>query len=52
VPVGVATDSAFPFRDEKGYVKVRIDGDRLVVDTCTGRSDALRPGKRPTLLYG
>jgi hypothetical protein len=32
VPVGVATDSAFPFRDEKGYVKVRIDGDRLVVE--------------------
>lgn len=31
VPVQVATDSAFPFRDEKGYVKIRIDGDRLVV---------------------
>jgi hypothetical protein len=27
----VATDSAFPFRDEKGYVKIRIEGDELVV---------------------
>lgn len=32
VPVGVATDSAFPFKDEKGYVKIRIDGNRLVVE--------------------
>lgn len=31
VPVQVATDSAFPFREEKGYLKIRIDGDRLVV---------------------
>jgi hypothetical protein len=31
VPVQVATDSAFPFRDEKGYVKIRIEGDELVV---------------------
>ena len=32
VPVGVATDSAFPFKEEKGHVKIRIDGDRLVVE--------------------
>lgn len=31
VPVQVATDSAFPFREEKGYVKIRIEGDGLVV---------------------
>jgi len=31
VPVQVATDSAFPFREEKGYLKIRIEGDRLVV---------------------
>lgn len=31
VPVQVATDSTFPFRDEKGYVKITIEGDRLVV---------------------
>jgi hypothetical protein len=32
VPVQVATDSAFPFKEEKGHVKIRIDGDRLVVE--------------------
>jgi hypothetical protein len=31
VPVQVATDSAFPFREEKGYLKIRIEGDRLVI---------------------
>lgn len=38
VPVGVATDSAFPFKEESGYVKVRIDGDRLVVEKI-GKKD-------------
>jgi hypothetical protein len=33
VPVQVATDSAFPFTGENGYVKVRIDGDRLVIES-------------------
>lgn len=32
VPVQVATDSAFPFRGEKGYLKVRIDGEKLIVE--------------------
>ena len=32
VPVQVATDSAFPFKEEKGKVKIRIDGDRLVIE--------------------
>jgi hypothetical protein len=31
VPVKVAADSQFPFRDEKGYVTVTIDGERLVI---------------------
>lgn len=33
VPVQVATDSAFPFTGENGHVKVRIDGDRLVIES-------------------
>ena len=32
IPVQVANDSAFPFKEEKGYVKVKIDGDRLVIE--------------------
>ncbi|UCH57625.1 MAG: hypothetical protein JSV18_01520 [Candidatus Bathyarchaeota archaeon] len=32
VPVVVATDSAFPFRGESGHVKVKIEGDRLVIE--------------------
>ena len=32
VPVQVATDSAFPFKEEKGYLKIKIEGDRLIVE--------------------
>lgn len=32
VPVGVATDSAFPFKKEKGQVKIRIEGDILLIE--------------------
>ena len=32
VPVGVAMDSAFPFKREKGYVKIKIEGDKLLVE--------------------
>jgi hypothetical protein len=32
VPVQVATDSAFPFPEEKGYVKIRIEGEKLIVE--------------------
>jgi hypothetical protein len=31
VPVKVAADSQFPFKDEKGYVTVTIDGEQLVI---------------------
>jgi len=32
VPVQVATDSAFPFKEESGYLKIKIEGDRLIVE--------------------
>ncbi|MDH5200235.1 MAG: hypothetical protein OEW93_05050 [Candidatus Bathyarchaeota archaeon] len=32
VPVQVATDSAFPFKEESGYLKIRICGDKLLVE--------------------
>ncbi len=32
VPVQVATDSAFPFREESGYLRIRICGDKLQVE--------------------
>lgn len=32
VPVGVSCDSAFPFKGEKGYLKIKIEGDKLIVE--------------------
>jgi hypothetical protein len=31
VPVQVATDSQFPFKEEKGYVTVSIEGEQLTI---------------------
>lgn len=31
VPVQVATDSAFPFPEENGYVDINIEGEKLVI---------------------
>ncbi len=32
VPFQVACDSAFPFKGEKGYLKIRIEGDKLLIE--------------------
>ena len=32
VPVGVCCDSAFPFKEEKGYLKIKIEGDKLIIE--------------------
>ena len=32
VPVQVATDSAFPFTEESGHLKIRICGDKLLIE--------------------
>ena len=32
VPVGLAMDSVFPFKGEEGYVKIKIEGDKLLVE--------------------
>jgi len=32
VPVQVASDSMFPFKEDRGYVKIKIEGDTLLVE--------------------
>jgi len=32
LPAAIANDSACPLKGKKGKVKVRIDGDRLVIE--------------------
>lgn len=32
IPFAVATDSAFPFKGEKGHLRIKIEGEKLLVE--------------------